>query len=224
MDKVLNLKWGFSFHDLYDRDGLTRLDTAFVEQLKATDVELFNRMMDARANPPDRKAAAELIIALAPQVEDFVAELFDITAEVRDLQAKHSVLEPLFPLKRKFVQKKAISGVTAAQAALIDGPSLAAETAARFNEPFTEQSFVEHVSRWLDDEPAHAGELAIAQKYAAWAALSPAGQAKHHHGVLFRVPHKLDPNHLVPVETWWSNGIAAWRCRASPGGIAKDSS
>jgi len=208
MDNVLNLKWGFSFDDLYRRDGLTRLDASFLEHLKAADVLLFNQLMDARTNPPDRKAAADLIVSLAPHVEDFVGELFGITAEVRDLQAKHSALEPLYALKRRFVQKKAISGVTAEQAAAIDGPALGAELGARFNEPLTEQSFVTHVSRWLDDEAGHAEQLAIAQKYAAWAALSPAGQAEHHHGVLFRVPHKLDVNHLIPVETVMIDGIA----------------
>ncbi len=117
MDTVLNLKWGFSFDDLYRRDGLTRLDASFLEHLKAADTSLFNQLMNARANPPDRKSAADLIVNLAPHVEDFIAELFGITAEVRELQAKHSALEPLYALKRRFVQKKAISGVTAEQAA-----------------------------------------------------------------------------------------------------------
>jgi NADPH-dependent glutamate synthase beta subunit-like oxidoreductase/NAD(P)H-flavin reductase len=208
MDNVLSLQWGFSFDDLYRRDGLARLDGYFVEHLKAGDAVLFNRLMEARAKPPDRKAAADLIVDLAPHVDDFVAELFGITAEVRELQARHSALEPLYALKRRFVHKKAISGVTAQQAAAIDGPALAAELSARFNEPLTEQSFVTHVSRWLDDEPGHSAQLSIAQQYAAWAALSLAGQARHHRGVLFRVPHKLDVNHLIPVETIEVDGIA----------------
>ncbi len=208
MDTVLNLNWGFSFDDLYRRDGLTRLDACFAEQLKAGDAGLFNRLMDARANPPDRKATADLIVALAPHVEDFVADLFRVTAEVRDLQAKHSALEPLYALKRRFIQKKAISGVTAEQAAALDGPALGTELAEFFNEQVTERSFIAHVSRWLDNETRHSAQLSVAQRYAAWAALSPAGRAKHHHEVLFRVPHKVDVNHLIPVETVNVDGIA----------------
>ena len=41
----------------------------------------------------------------------------------------------------------------------------------------------------------------IAKKYAAWAVHTPEGRAKHRSGVLFRVPRKPDPMHLVPVET-----------------------
>ncbi len=55
---------------------------------------------------------------------------------------------------------------------------------------------------------------------AAWAALSPAGIEKHHHGVLFRVPHKLEMTHLIPVEEVKAGEVAAvalperaWRLR-----------
>ena len=208
MTSVLTLKWGFSFRDLYARDGLARLDATFLEHLKSADGSLLERLLVARENPPDRKANGDLIVALAPHVEDFVGELFGIEAEVRDLQARHNALEPLYALKRKFVHKKAISGVTVEQAAAINGPALAAELESLFNEPLTEASFVEHVSRWLENEPEHTAQLAIAQQYAAWAALSPAGRAKHHQGVLFRVPHKLDPNHLIQVQVSEIGGIA----------------
>ena len=89
----------------------------------------------------------------------------------------------------------------------MDAPS-AMELEALFNEPLTEASFVEHVSRWLEDEANHAAQLAVAAQYAAWAALSPAGREKHDGGVLFKVPHKLDMTHLIPVETLIDGGIA----------------
>src|SRR5258706_15452845 len=188
----LALSWGFSFEDLYRREGLVRLDAAFAEHLKAADVALFNRLMEARSNPSAlaRKQESELIVDLAPHVEDFIGELFHISTEVRALQARHSALEPLFALKRKFVQKKAISGVTREQAMAINGSALACELESLFDEPLTEKSFVEHVSHWLDHESEHVTQLNTAAQYAAWAALSPAGIAKHHHGVLFKVPRK----------------------------------
>jgi len=207
MNTVLSLKWGFAFDDLYHREGLARLDAVFADYLKSVDPGLFNRVAEARAAELDRKQNAELIVELAPHVERFIAELFGIENEAGTLEARHESLEPLFALKRKFVQKRAISGVTEAQASAINGPALAAELQSLFNAPLTEAAFVEHVSKWLEDETAHASQLAIAQRYAAWAALSPAGRKKHQHGVLFRVPHKLDPMHLVPVETIESDGI-----------------
>ncbi len=200
----LSLHFGLSFDDLYRREGLVRLDAAFVDYL---DNALAARLKAARAEFSARKQQSELMVDLAPHVEDFIGDLFGISAEVRALQATHDALAPVYALKRKFIQKKAISGVTAEKASAINGRACALELEALFNEPLTEASFVEHVSRWLEDEANHAAELGVAAQYAAWAALSQAGREKHHRGVLFKVPHKLDMTHLIPVETL-INGVA----------------
>src|SRR5579863_5946918 len=222
----LDLRFGFSFEDLYHRDGLVRLDEKFLGQLRSADAAIFERLTAARSNPDafSSKQKSELIIDLAPHLEDFIGEFFGISEDVRKLQSRHNALAPLYALKRKFVQKKAISGVTKEQASAINGTAVAAELEALFNEPLTEESFVEHVSQWLElhpgDEQHHQPHLATAAQYAAWAALSPAGIQRHHHGVLFRVPHKLDMTQLIPVETLQVNGVAklalpehAWRHR-----------
>ena len=121
--------------------------------------------------------------------------MFGIQAEVRALQARHDALAPLYALKRKFVQKKAISGMTPERAGAIDGAALAAELESLFGEPLTEQSFVEHVSRWLEDEAEHAAQLADRAAICRLGRAFARGNAKHHHGVLFKVPHKLDMKH-----------------------------
>src|SRR6185437_12260502 len=36
---------------------------------------------------------------------------------------------------------------------------------------------------------------------------TPQGQALHKAGILFKVPHKVDPHHLVPVETEVVEGV-----------------
>ncbi len=218
----LTLSFGLSFEDLYGQEGLARLDAKFRGSLGSADAGLLERLISARSNPDtlSRKQQSELIIELAPHVEDFIGTLFQISSYVRKLQAHHDALAPIYALKRKFVQKKAISGVTKEQATGINGRSVAAELEALFNEPLTEASFVEHVSRWLDAESEHQTQLQTAAQYAAWAALSPAGIEKHHHGVLFRVPHKLEMTHLIPVEEVKAGDVTAvalperaWRLR-----------
>ncbi len=119
------LGFGLRFEDLYARAGLVRLDAAFLDQLLASDRGLHAQLLDARANPRTRtaKEQSELVIALAPHVEDFLGELFGITKEVQALQARHNEFAPFFAFKRKFIQKRAISGVTKEQAEAIDGPA-----------------------------------------------------------------------------------------------------
>jgi NADPH-dependent glutamate synthase beta subunit-like oxidoreductase/NAD(P)H-flavin reductase len=215
----LVLQHGLSFPDLYDRDGLVRLDRAFVGHLAERDVGLHDRLMTARRNPDAVEGLDEsnLLVDLAPHLEDFLGELFGIAAELRVLQARHHELAPLYSVKRLFVQRRAVKGVKEADAMAIDGPGLAGDLArligAPAHEPVAqwERRYAEHVAKWLEDEAANAGSLEVAQRYAAWATLAPEGRRKHRRGILFKVPHRLDMHHLVPVETVERGGVAMLR-------------
>ena len=208
--RTLNLSFGFAFEDLYRREGLEKIDAAFRAYLRAADASLDDRLTAARSDGAASLAAkqrSELIVELAPSVEDFIGELFGIGPELRALTARHHDFAPLLSVKRRFVQKKAITGMTPEKAAALDGPAAGAALEALFNEALTEDSFTAHVSRWLDAEADHTEQLAIAQRYAAWATLSPAGHAKHGSGILFRTPHKLDMHHLVASKAIETNGL-----------------
>jgi NADPH-dependent glutamate synthase beta subunit-like oxidoreductase/NAD(P)H-flavin reductase len=220
----LALRHGLSFADLYEREGLVRLDRAFVLHLAAAEMALHDRLMMARAQPDalDRKTESDLLVDLSPHLEDFVGELFGIADEVRALQAAHDKLAPLYSVKRLFVQRRAVKEVKEAEALQLNGHKLAAELDTllggappsfdtRAGALAWELRYAEGVARWLDDEPAHQLPLKAALEYAAWATLAPEGRAKHKRGLLFRVPHRLDMHHLVPVETIERHGVTMLR-------------
>src|SRR5437899_2994385 len=77
----------------------------------------------------------------------------------------------------------------------------------RLDNPPTELTYARFVDSWLQAEADHKPQLELAAKYAAWATHTPAGQQKHRRGVLFQVVHKIDPYHLVPVESLTENGV-----------------
>ncbi len=220
--RALSLSFGFTFPDLYAADGLARLDAEFLAQLRGAASELEGRLQQARRDPAAVTPAqySELIVQLGPYVEDFVGELFGIEPELRALQATQEELAPLFAVKRKFVQRKALTGWTAETAVEIDGLATARDLETYLNEPLTELSFAQHVARWSESEATHETELRLAARYAAWATLTPQGKAKHSAGVLFKTPHKLDMHHLVPVQPRESHGLVQlefgpdrWRTR-----------
>src|SRR5271169_2543276 len=123
----LALKHGLCFADLYDRDGLVRVDRAFASHLADSDVGLHERLMAARRDGLGHSAESDLVVDLAPHVEDFLGGLFSIAADVRALQARHHELAPLYSVKRLFVQRRAVKGVKEEDAAALDGPMLAKE-------------------------------------------------------------------------------------------------
>ena len=130
---MLKLGFGFNFHDLYSTAGLRGLDAAFVAWLGQADAALAARLAGARADPDavGRKEESELLIALAPHVEDFLARLFGVESEVTALQAAHHELAPLFACKRQVVQRKALNKYKADDAAGFDGDALRAELEAK---------------------------------------------------------------------------------------------
>ncbi len=199
----LQLKLGFAFADLYDRDGLVRLDAAFVAFVREVDAPLADRLLVGRQDPSAlaAKAESELLIALAPHLEDFLAKLFGIESELHTLAGHHHELAPLHSVKRLFVQRRAVHKVKAEDVAAVDADAAEKSLATLFEEPFSELAFAWHVTEWQKDEAANAARLDLAARYAAWATTTLAGKQKHRKGVLFKVPAKLDFMRLVPVHT-----------------------
>ncbi|MCW5604290.1 MAG: hypothetical protein KIT18_07080, partial [Burkholderiales bacterium] len=158
---AISLRSGFSFEDLYARDGLLRIDQAFLDDVGAADAALHARLLAARqaGGVLAAKAESELLLALAPHLDDFIARLFGIEAEVRALSARHHDLAPLYRVKRLFVQRKAMHKYKTEAAAAIDGDAVGAKLAGLFGEPLTELAFARHVESWQQDEAAHAGAL-----------------------------------------------------------------
>jgi NADPH-dependent glutamate synthase beta subunit-like oxidoreductase/NAD(P)H-flavin reductase len=210
MTAALALGFDATFDDLYDREGLARLDERFLSFLSARDSELKSRLDAARAAPEavEREAESELIIALAPVLEAFVGALFGVEAELGAARAARDSLALIYSVKRLFVQRRAVKK-HAAEAETLDGAALRQALEARLGGALTELSYAEKVDGWLAAEDQHAEAIELASRYAAWATLSDAGQREHHAGVLFKTPHKVDPLSLVPVEADPIAGVPA---------------
>src|SRR3954464_9818135 len=152
----MKLGFGIGFPALYERDGLARIDQAFLGFLGELDAALLERLASARTNPAALapKAESDLLVALAPHFEDFIARLFGIEAEARALAEKHNELAPLYSVKRLFVQRRALHKVK---------PEDAKPDEFEFS---TELDFARRITEWLKDEPTNAARLEAAARYA----------------------------------------------------------
>ncbi len=209
-----NFGYGIKFAELYQRDGLVKIDNAFVEHLKTTDVALFNRLMAGRADKTalSDKDHSQLLIDVAPHVEDFIGELFGIKKEVQELAQAHHVLAPLYACKRLFVQRKAAKALTPEAAANVSGEALLGMLPLPHADgEFFELAFAKIVMGWLEKEEENKSLLEIAARYAAWALYSEEGRKKHKSGVLFKQPVKFDYNNLVACETELRDGVQVLR-------------
>ena len=209
--------FGLDFADLYRRDGLERLDARFLDFLRGADPDLAGRLQAARAQPEsvDTRSESALILALAPHLERFVAQLFGIAGAALALARRHDELAPLYSVKRQFVQRRAGTKIKPPEAAAFDGEALAASLARRMGGACDELAFAKQVQSWMADEAANAEALDEATRYAAWALHTDAGRRKHAAGVLFKQPAKIDPMLLVHAERTEANGVARLRLPAA---------
>ncbi len=206
----LTLSNGLSFMDLYDNEGLARIDSMFLDNLCQIDGDLHKRLIEARKAPDnlERLAASELMLALAPHLDSFLVELFNIGEAASSLKMKQKNLDNLYTCKRIFVQRQSAKAYPQNEAETFDGPALASELEKLFGTSLNEVTFANYVTTWQEDKEANAEALDLASRYAAWALYTKAGRIRHKDDVLFQKPGKIDLMNLVSTTTTEAHGIS----------------
>ena len=200
--------FGISFGDLYDKGGLSRLDSAFLTFVKEANAELAVRLNAARTDPAalPSKDESQLILDLAPQVDAFVGRLFKVEAELAERKTAVESLAPVAAAKRQFIVKRASRAHSPEDAAALDGSALTRALEAKLGGTFDELHYARSVLAW--EEAGDEAALSLATDYAAWALHAKEGKRRHKHSVLFNLPGKHDPHALFTTETTQRRGVA----------------
>ncbi|MBF0128501.1 MAG: FAD-dependent oxidoreductase [Alphaproteobacteria bacterium] len=211
LDHVFGL--GVTLGDLYRREGLERVDGLFLTHLGSADSNLRAKLEAGRSDPSSvsRKDESDLLMAVAPHLSDFVGKLFGIESEVRTMAENYHDLAPLYSCKRLFVQRRALKAHGPEWAKDFDGPDLRGKVEALLGQPFDEMVFARKVNAWLEDDKANADALDVCARFAAWAVTSKGGHSLREHGVLFKIPGKTDPQHLVEYADDQHHGLHCLR-------------
>ncbi len=187
----------FSFNDLYDTKKLVELDWYFLHYLKQHNRDIVDKLLEFRSNFTVWELKhSKLILELAPYLENFIASLFAIEHELEAAKEQYLPLQLIYECKRNFIQRKVLKEKTTYNQN-IDLAAIEKYIVESSLEDF-EKAFAEKVLHWHKNNEED--KLRVATEYAAWACFSKEGQKKHKGGILFKFPHKLDFNNLVPVE------------------------
>ncbi|NIR58568.1 MAG: pyridine nucleotide-disulfide oxidoreductase, partial [Gammaproteobacteria bacterium] len=191
------------FHDLLHPEGLQRLDETFLDELRASDAELHARLIEHRRaeQPPPATAHSELLLALGPHLEGFVAALFGIEEAVAASRRATTTHNPVLEFKNEFVIRRArrYRGEITSGFAELDA-WLEERIAGYLDEGDDRERAVARLGLGLlvDAE----GNAPAIERLTRWCALAlnhPEGRACVEGWVSFRLPQRVDPGHLVPV-------------------------
>ena len=194
---MLKLPHGLSFPDLYTRDGLLRIDAAFLSALARADDALCQQLRAAREQAAvlTNKQESELLIALAPHLDDFIARLVRHRArKCGALSARHHELAPLYRVQAAVRAAQGDAQIKA-EAARRNRRSRAAQRnlSALIGGEFS-RARVRAARRRAGsaDEAANAPSSTLRCTTRRGRRRRRQGKAAHRAGVLFKAPHKLD--------------------------------
>tara|TARA_A100001015_G_C15039530_1_gene738667 strand:+ start:798 stop:4202 length:3405 start_codon:yes stop_codon:yes gene_type:complete len=206
-EKFLNSKYNLDFEDLYDVDGLHRIENYFYEFFQQQDETLYQQFLILRSDQSkfSKKEASEILIAAAIHVENFIVDLFDIKKYNDNLIDRHSEFNIVAAVKRDFVQRKAVKKIKEfefdfdrkqALELVFKDINVAQFTKRKVAE--VEIAIAKKIRSILDQKSADSEELLRPfYQYSSWAINSREGHDFHENGALFKLPQKIDYQNLV---------------------------
>jgi hypothetical protein len=104
----LNLK-DFTFSELFQADSLNRLDQQFIEYLQRCNASWSDRLLNYRHgnHPLSPLDLSELLLACAPVLEAFLAELFNLQTALETSRQNTLSQQAVFDFKKWFVLRRA---------------------------------------------------------------------------------------------------------------------
>jgi NADPH-dependent glutamate synthase beta subunit-like oxidoreductase/NAD(P)H-flavin reductase len=189
---------GFSFTELFQINTLNSLDQQFLSHLRRYDPSLHDELTQYRLDPK-AFTPSELLLACAPVLDEFIADLFGIT------QAS-TQQPPLFEFKKWFVLRRARRRLKKKEPL-----ESFAELDAWLNNQLSvisyqlptqadRESAIAHLAKhYLADKDAYADEIEKLTRWCIRALTTPEGQAVVRDWVSFRLPQQVNHANLVPT-------------------------
>ncbi len=114
-------------------------------------------------------------------------------------------------MKRLFVQRRALKAHHEPEAETFDADALRAALTTAFGGQFDELTFARHVDHWLANEAKLSAGARRRDPLRRLGDAERGGKELHKKGVLFKAPKKIDPMHLVHLETELRHGVPMYK-------------
>ena len=184
LKNFLNHKYNIEFNDLYELEGLEKVDLAFKDFFKNEDVELFENFYDYEKNSSD------VLIEVSKILEKFISDLFLIGEDIQKLKQDHEELAIIHEIKKSFIQRNISKKFSANDVGEINGKKILDELSVNYEGvDDLEISLAKKISENDKDQNLI--------NYSIWALFSNEGKLLHESGSLFILPQKIDHFNLL---------------------------
>ncbi|MBN8828457.1 MAG: FAD-dependent oxidoreductase [Sphingobacteriia bacterium] len=195
-----NLNFGLSFSDLNENDGLQKIDNLFLEfaenKVSGLREQILNlRDLFLKKQQPEYKEIANFLINISPILEEFLSELFNNKEAIDLIKNKSHALEPIYKCKRNFIQRIVSKSINEFELSL-ENFANAKEYLNKFINIENDLEFACFVNECLENKEENEEQIKNAIIFAGFKLKNNDNKFN----VLFYLPKKLDPNHLIDVD------------------------
>lgn len=193
----------FTFEELFHSEGLFKLDQQFLQQLHAVDPACHANLLKYRNRTADFSAleVSELLLAVAPILEDFIASLFHVEEEVALAQARTTSHNPLATFKKFYVLRRAKKAATnpAAIANFAELNQWLTEELNAFSIQSEDKELVVALlgNHYVTEPDCFSDQIEKLTQWCAHALITPEAMQIVANWTSFHLPKRIDPANLV---------------------------
>lgn len=194
---------GYTFLELFQPEGLQRLDTQFLQFLNTRQPEWHDKLLAYRATDNSLTATeiSELLINCATVLELFIAQLFGIEEAVAISQIQTTEFNPLASFKKYFVLKRAKKEVNKVDKfpsfSELDAWLTTALNSAPLKTDDREMAIALLGNQYLNQADDCTAEIEKLVQWCTRALTSPDGQAMTTSWTSFHLPERIDYQQLI---------------------------
>jgi NADPH-dependent glutamate synthase beta subunit-like oxidoreductase/NAD(P)H-flavin reductase len=208
----LNPKYHLNFQDLYQLEGIKKINQYFNNFLQQKDQNIYQQFST------ENNYNSQFLTEVAKYLEMFLVDLFLIDQENIELQKLHQNYDLIFQARRDYVQRviakqypltKIISENLVDQSGnlmidqkIIDGKKILFELS-------IEILSIEKIEYQLAKLILENSDNKLIELYAIWALYSRNGKEFHRDGSLFILPKKVDKNNLLEITNFAENNFVS---------------
>ncbi len=196
---------GFKYSELFTPEGLNALDHAFQSFLAKEAPELAQRLQHYRHESYGRPEQSAFILELAPKLEYFIGELFNLSLDFEAARAEILAEDPIFSFKKNYVLKFAKHSTAELKTDFAVLDQRLESNLGSYND--RELAIAQYATDLLNNIELHAEAIEELTNWTRAALHTPKGQACVREWPSFKLPKKLDFAQLVDVENTRVNGI-----------------
>ncbi len=202
---ALILNHGLTFAELFTPEGLQKIDSLFLERLRAHDATTHATLLGWRSGRQTLTPlqVSELLLACGPVLDDFIAHLFNIQQDLNAARRQTLAHDPVFHFKKLFVQRRARRRLLKKEEfenfAELDTWLARTLKQAGLNTSDRELAIAQYGEQLLKDEKANSDPIEKLTRWCLRALTAPEGKAAVRGWASFHLPEGVDHQKLVPI-------------------------